>query len=256
MLFGFCEDYKRVVINARHELILIRARNDTNSVKGDPAAEPKLELFKIKWRLPHVTLNEVNKLSMLRILENGRYLSMSFHSWDLYEYPLLPSTTKHSWAIKTTTQLEKPRYVIFALQTDRKNNMTKYSNYFDNCKLTNVKLYLNSDFFPYDDLNLDWDKRKNAILYDMFVRFRTSYYQILRERGETLLRADFFRDRFPIAIIDCSRQNESVKSGTVDVRLDFELKENAPANTAAYCLIIHDRVIEYNPLTNVVRKIV
>ncbi|XP_018393221.1 PREDICTED: uncharacterized protein LOC108772226 [Cyphomyrmex costatus] len=256
MLFGFCEDYKRVVINARHELILIRARNDTNCVKEDPAAEPKLELFKIQWRMPHVTLNEVNKLSMLRILENGRYLSMSFRSWDLYEYPLLPSTTKHSWAIKTTTQLEKPRYVIFALQTDRKNNMTKYSNYFDNCKLTNVKLYLNSDFFPYDDLNLDWDKRKNAILYDMFVRFRTSYYQILRERGETLLRADFFRDRFPIAIIDCSLQNESVKSGTVDVRLDFELKENAPANTAAYCLIIHDRVIEYNPLTNVVRKIV
>ena len=28
ILLGFCEDYKRVVINARHELILIRARND------------------------------------------------------------------------------------------------------------------------------------------------------------------------------------------------------------------------------------
>ncbi|XP_018406519.1 PREDICTED: uncharacterized protein LOC108782690 [Cyphomyrmex costatus] len=107
-LFGFCEDYKRVVINARHELILIRARNDNNCIVGDAATEPKLELFKIQWRMPHVTLNEVNKLSMLRILENGRYLSMSFRSWDLYEYPLLPSTTKHSWAIKTATQLEKP----------------------------------------------------------------------------------------------------------------------------------------------------
>jgi len=56
-------------------------------------------------------------------------------------------------------------------------------------------------------------------------------------------------------IIDCSRQNESVKSGTVNVRLDFECKENVSANTTAYCLIIHDRVIQYNPLTNVVRKI-
>ncbi|KYN22674.1 hypothetical protein ALC57_04920 [Trachymyrmex cornetzi] len=59
----------------------------------------------------------------------------------------------------------------------------------------------------------------------------------------------------PFVIIDCSRQNESVKSGTVDVRLDFECKENVPANTTAYCLIIHDRVVQYNPLTNVVRKI-
>ena len=27
-----------------------------------------------------------------------------------------------------------------------------------------------------------------------------------------------------------------------------------PANTTAYCLIIHDRVVQYNPLINVVRK--
>ena len=34
-----------------------------------------------------IKLNEVNKLSMLRALENGRYLSMSFCSWELYEIP-------------------------------------------------------------------------------------------------------------------------------------------------------------------------
>ena len=53
----------------------------------------------------------------------------------------------------------------------------------------------------------------------------------------------------------CSRQIESIKNGTVDVRIEFEFKENVPANTTAYCLILHDRVVEYNPLTNVVRKI-
>ncbi|XP_018400776.1 PREDICTED: uncharacterized protein LOC108778169 [Cyphomyrmex costatus] len=205
--------------------------------------------------MPHVTLNEVNKLSMLHILENGRYLSMSFRSWDLYKYPLLPSTTKHSWAIKTATQLEKPRYVIFALQTNKKNNMSVHKTFLDNCKLTNVKLYLNSEFFPYDDLNLNFDKNRTAILYDMFVRFRISYYQILRERSETLFKADAFRNMFSMVIIDCSRQNESVKSGTVDVRLEFEFKEDVPANTTAYCLIIHDRVIEYSPMSNVMRKI-
>ncbi|XP_029672271.1 uncharacterized protein LOC115240946 [Formica exsecta] len=140
ILLGFCEDYKRVVINARHELILIRSRNDNNCIFGHVSAEADIELFKIQWRMPHVILSEVNKLSLLRALEGGRYLNMSFRSWDLYEFPLLHNTTKHSWTVKAASQLEKPRYVIFALQTGRKNAVSKDITTFDDCKLTNVKL--------------------------------------------------------------------------------------------------------------------
>lgn len=48
MLLGFCEDYKRVVVNARHELILIRRRNDYNCLVGNPVTEPESELFKVQ----------------------------------------------------------------------------------------------------------------------------------------------------------------------------------------------------------------
>ena len=47
MLLGFSEDYKRVVVNARHELILIRARNDYNCLMENPVTEPEIELFKV-----------------------------------------------------------------------------------------------------------------------------------------------------------------------------------------------------------------
>ncbi|KYN15261.1 hypothetical protein ALC57_12516, partial [Trachymyrmex cornetzi] len=253
MLLGFCEDYKRVVVNARHELILIRARNDYNCLVGNPATEPEVELFKVQWRMPHVALNEINKLSMLRALESGRYLNISFRSWDLYEYPLLQNTTKHSWAVKTATQLEKPRYVIFALQTGRKNVMSQDVSMFDDCNVSNVKVYLNSDFYPYGDLNLDFGKKRYAVLFDMYARFRKGYYGI--DSFETLLNVLSFIEKGPFAVIDSSRQNVSVKSATVDLRIEFDCKENVPANTIAYCLIIHDRVIEYCPLSNVVRKI-
>jgi len=252
-LLGFCEDYKRIVVNARHELILIRARSDNNCLVGNPTTEPEIDLLKVQWRMPHVILNEVNKLSLLRALESGRYLSMSFHSWDLYEYPLLQSTTKHSWAVKTATQLEKPRYVIFALQTGRKNIMSRDVSMFDDCNLTNVKLYLNSEFYPYDDLNVDFGKNRYAILFDMYARFRKAYYGY--DCYETLLTVVTFLTNGPFVVIDCARQNESIKSATVDVRIEFDCKENVPANTTAYCLILHDRVVQYNPLTNVVRKI-
>lgn len=205
--------------------------------------------------MPHVVLNDVNKLSLLRMLESDRYLSMGFRSWDLYEFPLLQSTTKHSWAVKAATQLEKPRYVVLALQTGRRNVASADASRFDDCKFTNVKLYLNSEFYPYDDMNLDFDNRKFAILYDMYVRFRKTYYGRDCD-DEALLTLKTFLKSGPLVVIDCSRQNESVKSTTVDVRVEFECKENVAADTTAYCLIIHDRLIEYSPLTSVVRKIV
>lgn len=252
MLLGFCEDYQRVVINARHELILIRARIDTNALCGTSAnAKPSLKLYKIQWRVPHVSLDEMHKLSMLRILDSDRPIGMTFRSWDLYEYPLLQTTMKHTWAIKTAAQMEKPRYVIFALQTNRKNDLKENATRFDHCTLSNIKLYLNSEIYPYDDLNIDFEKGKYALLYDMYAKFQESYYG----HNETLLDTANFLRYGPFIIIDCSRQNESLKSATVDVRIEFECRSNVPPETTAYCLIIHDCIVEYNPLTNIVRKL-
>ncbi|EGI59360.1 hypothetical protein G5I_12501 [Acromyrmex echinatior] len=147
---------KNVVVNACHELILIRAHNDYNCLIENPMTEPEIELFKVQWRMPHVALNETNKLSMLRASEHE-------FSWDLNTYPLLQNMTKYLWAVKTVTQLEKPRYVIYALQTGRKNIMSRDVRVFDDYNLSNVKVYLNSEFYPYDDLNLDFSKKRYAV---------------------------------------------------------------------------------------------
>jgi len=124
----------------------------------------------------HVLLNEINKLSLLRASESRRYLSLALRLWDLYEFPQLQRTTKHLWAIKTATQLKEPQYVIFALQAGRKNIMSKDTNRFDHFKLNNVKLYLNLKSYPYDDMNLDFDKNRRSILYDTDARFCKNYY--------------------------------------------------------------------------------
>jgi len=47
---------------------------------------------------------------------------------------------------------------------------------FDDYNLTNVKLYLNSEFYPYNDLNVDFGKNRYAILFDMYARFHKTYY--------------------------------------------------------------------------------
>jgi len=109
---------------------------------------------------------------------------------------------------------------------------------FDDCKLINAKLYLNSECYPYDDLNL--------LIKTDSVQLVHAFLQGLLRITSTSSRVSSLRLFYVIAfvIIDYSRQNESIKSGTVAMRL--KCKENVPANTTAYCLIIHDRVVQYN----------
>lgn len=212
----------------------------------------KLNLQKVQWRVPHVRVGDRDKLLLLKLLEKDRPLQLSFRNWDLYEYPVLPKTTKHSWSIKTASQLEKPRFVILGLQTNRKNISTNSSSIFDHCKVTNVKLFLNSQYFPYDSLNLKFDEAKYSILYEMNSNFRHSYYNL---PVDPLLDLVTFKEKAPLFFIDCSRQNDSLKTGAVDVRLEIECSEDIPDNTTAYCLIINERLFEYRPLSNIVRKL-
>lgn len=257
MFLGFAEDYKKIILNMGLELVLLRSSTDLNAVivsqaVGEPDIIPKIELQKIVWKMPHLQVSDVEKLQLMNVINDGINLEIPFRSWELHEYPVLPTTNIHTWNIKASNQLEKPRYVIFGLQTGRKNNMKKNMSHFDHCNLSNIKLYLNSNVYPYDNLNLNFKKNQWAILYEMYARFQQSYYQ--KESSEPCLSINEFLTKAPLVVIDCSQQNETLKSGSVDIRLEFETTENVPADTSAYCLIINDQIVIYNPQRNIVYK--
>ena len=176
-----------------------------------------------------------------------------FRAWKLYEYPLLPKTSSHVWTVKTSTQLEKSRFVILGFQTNRKSNTSRSSSYFDHCNLTNVKLFLNYKCYPYGNLNLNIDHNQYALLYEIYKNFQANYYG--KELQTVLLRGEFI-DFAPLVVIDCSKQNESLKYGLVDVRLEFEASENFPTQISAYCLILYDRLVEYKPISGGVKMLV
>lgn len=259
MIFGFAEDYHKIIVNAKHEIILKRSQSNANAVSQTvPAAADvveafKIEINKIEWLLPSVRLSDTRKFQLLKYIEKDPSIPISFRTWELYEYPLLPTTSNHVWTVKTSTQLEKPRFVILGFQTNRKNNTRRSSSLFDHCNLTNVKLILNDQCYPYSNLNLNIARNQYALLYEMYTNFQANYYgkdpQPLLSRGE-------FIEHAPLAVIDCSKQNESLKYGPVDVRLEFQTSENFPAQTSAYCLILHDRIVEYKPISGGVKKLV
>lgn len=253
-ILGFAEDFKKVIINCRHELILLRSNTNLNAVKLNTGESVEdVHINKIIWRVPHVKVSDKEKLTLLKLLEKDRPLQMIFRNWDLYEYPALPQTTKHTWSIKTSSQIDKPRYVIIGLQTNRKNIASADMSHFDHCNIRDVRVYLNSTYFPYESLNVNFKNNRIALLYEQYTRFQQSYYA---RRSEPLLNEIQFKNLAPLFVVDCSRQADNVKTGPViDVRVELESDSDIPKQTSAYCLILNDCIIEYKPLSNLVRKI-
>lgn len=253
MLMGIFEDFKKILINVRQELVLVRGNSDLNAIINETVTEPvKVDITKLYWRLPHISVSDVNRLKLLKYIEHNTALEIDFRSWEVHEFPLLQQTTTHMWPIKNVGKLESPSSVTLGLQTNRKNKIDKNMSKFDQCDLRNVTLHLNSQRYPYADLHNNFSNNHYANLYDMYADFSTSYYE--RDREPALTPVEF-KEIAPLAVIDCSHQDEAVKDGAVDIRLEFETNTNMPANTTAYALIIFDRKVKYNPKTNEVRVI-
>jgi len=87
----------------------------------------------------------------------------------------------------------------------------------------------------------------------MYTRSQSSYYN---RESQPLLTLNEFQLKAPITVVDLSYQNESVKTGPIDVRISIELKTPSHKNTQAYCLLIQDRLVEYNPLKGLVQRVV
>ncbi|KAK9754609.1 hypothetical protein QE152_g1139 [Popillia japonica] len=55
-LFGFAEDYNKIIMNVSHELILVRSKTDDNCYKnnaGTGTNKGKITIDKIEWHVPH-----------------------------------------------------------------------------------------------------------------------------------------------------------------------------------------------------------
>lgn len=252
-ILGFAEDYNKIIMNCKHELILLRSNTCLNSLKLETGEVVEgINIKHIFWRVPHVKVSDRERINLLKYLERDRPINIAFRTWDLYEYSALPQTTKHTWSIKTSSQLEKPRYVIIGLQTNRRRKHDADMSQFDHCLVRNVKVFLNSCYFPYENMNTAFEGDRFPLIYEQYARFQQSYYG---RRPEPLLSYEDFKKKAPLFVIDCSRQNESLKTGPIDVRVELESFIEFPENTAAYCLILNDCVVEYKPLTSIVKKL-
>ncbi|XP_068991487.1 uncharacterized protein [Neodiprion pinetum] len=205
MILGFVKDYRMIVVNAKHESILTRSKTDVNAIMQTQEEEFEITINAVDRLIPYLKLADQKKVDLLNFIQRDPPILMSFRSWELYEYPLLPTISKRVWT-----------------------------------------LFLNSQSYPDGYLNLYMSRNLYALLYEMYANFQATYDD--KNPEPLLTKSEFLRD-VPLFVIHCSKLNESSEYRPVDIRLEIEAKANFSAETSAYCLILHDRIVEYNQLS-------
>ncbi|KAJ8977252.1 hypothetical protein NQ317_007429 [Molorchus minor] len=227
------------------------ARNDRNCFQvSKDDTDGMLTITNIELKVKHVFLNDVLKLKLLTEINKDKPILIPYRQWEYHELPSLTNgTSKEIWSIKTCTNLESPRYVIVAFQTNLKDNKSEDITYFNNLNISNIKLNINSEYYPYEDMKLDFDARKYADAYYMYTQF---YKSFASDNNYPILDFIAFKSR-TLFVIDCSKRNDAIKTSTIDIKLEIESRKSFPANTKAYCIVIHDRILESLPLSGLVR---
>lgn len=274
-ILGFAEDYKKILLNCTQSLICTRSSSDINVlrlfIKKDSTSDAyelvkstdtsdadkeklstvSIRLTKVVWNMPIIKVTEKEQLKLLRVLDSKKPIYCAHRNWELCEYPFVPQNKSFSWTVKTCNNFQKPRYVIVGFQTDRKNDTTKSMSEFDHCNLTNLKVYLNSEVYPYNDLRCNFECKLFSLLFSHYVNFQKSYYD--RPWCSPLVNKKQFLKLIPIAVIDVSKQNDTITVSSFDLRIEIEAATAFPANTTAYALVISDNVFTYTPFDGTVR---
>jgi len=264
-LLGLFEDYTKVFVNCTHELVLTRAKDDSNvfyTTKEDATNVPKLILSEVSWKLPQLDLSDTARIHFLNVIKHNKEIFIPFRNWDFYEFPSAPSSTSLSWNIKTVNSLLKPRFIIVTFQTNRKNNYMARMSMYDNVSLESYQLFLNEVRYPYELPQIDFNAKQYSLLYENYCNFYSNYYKLPFQTPSIDLST--FVSKIPMIVIDCSHQrdtfnlrapNHALSAGPLNIRLDLRFKQNLPKDTNITCLIICDRLFSYRAMDGIVKQI-
>ncbi len=239
-IFGFAEDYTKVIYGLKQTLTL-RRKADTDAIfRADGVDDGKVTLDKVSWYLPIVEPDLQVKNDLMKEIENKTELSIDYRMRQA-DSITVPQSTNFDWRLTIKAGAEKPRYVIVAFQTDRENDQEKNPSIFDHCNVQSMAVYLNNIQYPRTDYDLDISQNRFARLFGDISKFRANYSGVTPELAHCNISPSEWKSLYPFYDCDVTKQSERLKIATIDVKIKVRFAENVPANTQAYALVLSDR---------------
>ena len=243
-IFEFCEDYDKVVYGLKHALTL--TRNDDNDAvfRAGAAAAGKITLSKISWFMPHVTPADKDKMELYEIIERKEKLPVGYGMIQC-DTASIPQSATSSWRLSVKSSPEVPCFIIVGFQIGKSGDQTENPSIFDNVKVRNIYVTLNSTRYPTADYNISLEATKFSRVYGDAAEFRSKFFNMDELVSNLNINLSDYRLLYPIFLFDVSAESEKLKYSTTDIQIKMHLEIPVAAGIQAYAVTISDKLINF-----------
>ena len=254
-IFGFCEDYDKIVYGLKHTLTLTRNNNDnaifkTNTNNGavppvDNVADAKVHLSKISWFMPHVMPADKYKMELYKIIERKEKIPVGYRMIQCDNALIPENSTSFSWRLSVKSSPEVPRFIIVGFQVNKIGNQKTNPSTFNDVNIRNIYVMLNSTRYPTTEYDISFAEGRFSRVYGDVANFRTKFFNMDELISNPNINASEYGSLYPLFLFDVSKQSEKLKYSTTDIQVKAYFDDLIPLNTQIYGVIISYRLINF-----------
>ena len=241
-IFGFADDYNKVLYGFKHTLTLVRKADNDAIIKASGVTAGKVNLTKLSLFMPHVTPSVAASNTLYKVIESKVDVPLSFRSRQC-DTSVVPISNTFSWRLSARTANERPRYVIVGFQTAKDGDQEKNPSVFNHCNLKSMYVTLNSERYPAVDYDLDFNNNKFSRAFRDAAKLDNRLYGVSDIIAQPNLTALNYKYICPLFVFDVSKQAERLKSTVLDVQIKATFNANVPAGTKAFAVVLSDKLL-------------
>ena len=243
-IFGFCEDYNKIIYGMKHTLTLTRD-NDNNAIfRHNAAVVGKIKLNRISWYMPKVIPEDVEKAKIFKIIEKKEKLPVAYRMIQCATAQIT-QTPSFNWRLSAKTSPEVPRFIIVGFQTNKNNNQEANPAIFDHVHVKSIHCTLNSVRYPKVDYKILFGEFQFSRAYGDAALFRKKFFNMNELISNPNFTPTEYKELYPLFVFDVSKQSERLKYSTSDIQINIDFDANPPANTVGYAVLLSDRLAHF-----------
>ncbi|XP_060066426.1 uncharacterized protein LOC132546722 [Ylistrum balloti] len=243
-IFGFCEDYDKIVYGMKQTLTLVRKTDNDAIFRNANVDDGKITLEKVSWFMPHVLPADAENFQLYKTLDSNALLPVIYRIRQCDSISVTQSTS-FTWRLSVKSAPERPRYIIVGFQTDKDGDQEQNPSIFDNVNVRNIFVMLNSARYPAVDYNLSFPKQQFSRAYGDAAAFRSKFYNMDELVSNPNITPADYKTLFPLFVFDVSKQSERLKTAVTDIQIKMQFNANVPAGTEAFAVVISDKMINF-----------
>ena len=252
-IFGFCEDYDKVVYGFKHNLTLTRNNDNdaifkTNNVDGagnDAVVDGRVTLSTISWFMPHVTPSDKDKYELYKIIDRKEKIPVGYREIQSDSAQIPQNSTRFFWRLSVKSSPEIPRFIIVGFQTNKRGNQKTNPSLFNTVNVSSMFVTLNAIEYSATKYNISFNRQQFSRAYGDVADFRSKFFNMDELVSSPNINPSDYRTLYPLFLFDVSKQSEKLKYYTTDIQIWMTFSVGVPANTDAYAVVIGDKLINF-----------